>query len=133
MSVSQSLKYRYTSVLIFLLPPPTVWGKSLLSSLLLTKNSLFKDIVQIEVDPLPLTLILTNLFLTKGATRPISNVIGSNVRFFIHSFYFRQLFSFVSRIIVDWYFVITTEHEISDIIWYQFTIIIMFLLKFNDN
>ena len=29
------------------------------------KNSLFKDIVQIEVDPLPPTLILTNLFLTK--------------------------------------------------------------------
>ena len=27
------------------------------------KNSLFKDIVQIEVDPLPPTLILTNLFL----------------------------------------------------------------------
>ena len=29
------------------------------------KNSLFRDIVQIEVDPLPPTLILTNLFLTK--------------------------------------------------------------------
>ena len=29
------------------------------------KPSLFKDIVQIEVDPLPPTLILTNLFLTK--------------------------------------------------------------------
>ena len=29
------------------------------------KNSIFKDIIQIEVDPLPPTLILTNLFLTK--------------------------------------------------------------------
>ena len=31
----------------------------------LKKNSLFKDIVQIEVDPLPPTLILKNSFLTK--------------------------------------------------------------------
>ena len=31
----------------------------------LKKTSIFKDIVQIEVEPLPPTLILTNLFLTK--------------------------------------------------------------------
>ena len=35
MSVSQSLKYRYTSVLIFLLPPPTVWVHYLLNTLLM--------------------------------------------------------------------------------------------------
>ena len=29
------------------------------------QNSIFKDIIQIEVDPLPPTLFLTNLFLTK--------------------------------------------------------------------
>ena len=34
MSVSQLLKYRYTSVLIFLLPPPTVCCNSLLNTLL---------------------------------------------------------------------------------------------------
>ena len=38
MSVSQSLKYRYTSVLIFLLPPPTEWVKYLQISLLTYVN-----------------------------------------------------------------------------------------------
>ena len=31
----------------------------------LKKHSIFKDIIQIEVDPPPPTLFLTNLFLTK--------------------------------------------------------------------
>ena len=38
MSVSQSVKYRYTSVLIFLLPPPTEWLQYLQISLLMCQN-----------------------------------------------------------------------------------------------
>ena len=75
--------------------PKLFWSKIIFSLRgHVKKNSKFKDIVQNVVDPLPLTLILTNLFLTKcwPCWPRIFDKNHENLGFEIYNFYYSYYF-----------------------------------------